>query len=799
MPKEETLPTRKKMRKGTHSCFECRRRKIRCIFQPENPDVCSECFARGSRCIDQEHANPDVIVDHRKNLRERVSRLEALVDSLLEEKTVKSESRSQSIADTSSPKAPNVYNKDTLPPTPLSSESPSNPLKLTHNQRAASKQGHHIPILSVFEDAINNDAEAHAKALSDPLQQSSTPKPDQAEDERYTVENQHDEDIVDSNPFVNSAKRERTKQALIAVLPPFDQLTKILHTNSDWWDVWRRKCMRSYGTEQTLSQFAAQALATGNVGAIATVVLSVGICLQDTEQVSRYFEAVDRWFLCDDEYAASLEGLECFVMKSKWYADVGQPRRAWIAYRKGLMYAQLMGLHRKRTASVAHESLWWALYHGDRFLSLLLGLPYGINDAHCDLTMFDMGESKYMHPMVCMVRLSQLAGKVIDRNQGVAEQSFAWALQLDQELDDLWKKFDPAWLDYTELLADIGSNSVELRERIMGQIVFHQIRVYLHLPFMLKSASNSRFSYSRTVTLNGSREVLRLYQVLRTGGVTPIYECKAIDFLGFTAAILMLIGMLNGSSAQSATSTSSSKTIEEDVRIIENCIDIFRRASSEKGGNVAAQSAEVLEKIMAKFKGTSSDADDLCNGPSSFVIPYFGTVSIKRGGQPVKGPPSSCRSPATVSSRSPSTSHQLFTPPSGRHSSSTSEIFSQPSKSLNFTPKTSMHTPMGATSVNLDPSPFVSYDGFYNWNNLNADDGSTTGTSVLDSHMHNEGMNGFSLPTNNFSWQNMPMDIDQDWSWFLNDAQTTQGVAPATPAQVVPLDAFNAQGFTGFG
>lgn len=178
--------------------------------------------------------------------------------------------------------------------------------------------------------------------MSDPLQQSSTPKPDQAEDERYTVENQHDEDIVDSNPFVNSAKRERTKQALIAVLPPFDQLTKILHTNSDWWDVWRRKCMRSYGTEQTLSQFAAQALATGNVGAIATVVLSVGICLQDTEQVSRYFEAVDRWFLCDDEYAASLEGLECFVMKSKWYADVGQPRRAWIAYRKGLMYAQLM-------------------------------------------------------------------------------------------------------------------------------------------------------------------------------------------------------------------------------------------------------------------------------------------------------------------------------------------------------------------------------------------------------------------------------------------------------------------------
>ena len=45
----------------------------------------------------------------------------------------------------------------------------------------------------------------------------------------------------------------------------------------------------------------------------------------------------------------------------------------------------------------------------------------------------------------------------------------------------------------------------------------------------------------------------------------------------------------------------------------------------------------------------------------------------------------------------------------------------------------------------------------------------------------------------------MPMDIDQDWSWFLNDAQTTQGMPTATPVQAVTLDALNAQGFTGFG
>lgn len=444
------------------------------------------------------------------------------------------------------------------------------------------------------------------------------------------------------------------------------------------------------------------------------------------------------------------------------------------------------------------------MYHGDRFLSLLLGLPYGISDSHCDLTMPDIGDGRYIHPLIGINKLSQLAGRVIDRNQGVAEQSFAWALQLDQELEDLWKRFDPAWLDYSELLADAQSNAAELRERLMGQMVFHQIRVYLHLPFMLKSGSNSRFSYSRTACLNGSRDVLRLYQALRTGTVQPLYECKAIDFIGFTAAVLIQIGLLNfGMNTQSSTNP---KEIEEDVRLIEISIDIFRRASSEKGGKVAAQSAQVLEKMMGKFKGTNQEIDETCGGQSDFVIPYFGTISIKRGGQKVKGPQPPALSPSVLKARSPaatttSQSH-LYTPTSERNLSlsTSAEVFSQPTAtpSLNITPKTSLSpgttSSTAFTNFATDPSPFVSYDGFYNWNNLNADD------AGISTHVNDDSMNNFPLPTNNFSWQHMPMDIDQDWSWFLNDAQTSHGLGTGgVPAPSVPLDAFNAQGFTGFG
>ncbi|KAF2708550.1 hypothetical protein K504DRAFT_380369 [Pleomassaria siparia CBS 279.74] len=813
MPKQATdLAVRKKMRKGTHSCFECRRRKIRCIFPPDNSDVCSECFARGSRCVDQEHASPDVIVDHRKNLRERVSRLEALVDSLLEDKV------ERSVTDTSSSKTPNMATRDTFPPTPLSSDASSAVVHnaLQNTQRAPSDRGHHIPILSIFEDALN-DAEDQARTC--PSLRESLPVPGVPQQERITVTCKNLDDMMEENSLNYQAKRERAKQALMATLPPYDQLNKILASNSEWWQTWRRKCSGTSTSGQSLSSFASKALADGNIGAIGTVVLSVAICSADEGDVDRYIETVDRWVLSDDEYAATLEGMECLILKAKWYADVGQPRRAWIAHRKGLMYIQLMGLHRKRTTSAAHESVWWSLYHGDRFLSLLLGLPYGVSDSHCDLSLPDMPDGPYMAPLVFINKVSFLAGKVIDRNQGIAEQSYAWALQLDQELEDIWKQLDPAWLEFSELLADVEKNAAELRERLMAQIIYHQIRVYLHLPFMLKSQSNSRFAYSRTACLTGSREVLRMYQALRTGAVQPLYECKAVDFIGFTAAVLIQLGLFNFGAAKGAL---SAKEKESDVRLIEISIDIFRRASSEKGGKVALQSAEVLEKMLSKFKmdfaqgggkppgggcGGGGDCVDL----TEFVIPYFGTISIRRGGRPTMPSPvsNSRTTPVTLNPQSNLSSPSQFTPSSENGPSTNSQ---SPFSAATLTPRNnSTTTPATDTSSTFSFSnndPFVSYNGFYNWGNItdtattlnpSASTNGAAGTSGLGAHVNDDSMNNYPLPTNNFSWQNMPMDIDQDWSWFLNDHQAGSASASAQTGGQTVGDQFTQSGFVGFG
>lgn len=719
MPKSTSpdLALRKKMRKGTHSCFECRRRKIRCIFPPDNPNVCSECFARGSRCIDQEHAAADVIVDHRKNLRERVSRLEALVDSLLEEHTDKGPA--ETVRD-------HPAYSDPLPPTPLSSEASSSapgPIPTGHPGTA--------PLLSVFEDALNNTESHYAtsEVSYSAKDGASTPSRVVPEPFRITCSEDHRlaDDCGEKSESASKLKRERARQALIEVLPPYDQLNAILNSNSEWWATWRKKTTGTSGN-LTLPQYAAHALLDGSPGAVGILVLSVGVC-SESDDTDRYISTVDRWVISDDEYAATLEGMECLMLEAKWYTDIGQPRRAWLANRRGLMYAQLMGLHRKRTTSAAHESIWWSLYHVDRFLCLLLGLPYGVSDSHCDLTLAGVAESgPYMSPLNFANKISMVAGKVIDRNQGIGKQSFAFALDLDQELEDLFKKLDPKWVDVSGAMIDGQTSAADLRERLLIQIMFHQIRVYLHLPFMLKSTNNPRFGYSRTACITGSREMLRLYQVLRCGTEEPLYECKAIDFLGFTAAVLLMLGMFGPS-----ISAPSPQEQEKDWRLIEICMDIFRRASTEKGGKVAAQSYAVLEK-MRRAKQTDCEGKEEPDCLSSFVIPYFGTISIRRGDKLVPHPKANKSTPTSSSA-----SITEYTPPVD-----TDSMFGQT---------------MGCASQdNFNPEPFVAYDGFYLQNNN-------------ITQLNEDGMGAFPLATNNFSWQNIPMDIDQDWSWFLNDGQ----------------------------
>jgi hypothetical protein len=74
---------RRKIRKGTQSCWECKRRKVRCVFG-SSAYACNDCRRRGSTCITQEY--PDKTVSASSNgLEGRLRRVEGLLEQLLDQ------------------------------------------------------------------------------------------------------------------------------------------------------------------------------------------------------------------------------------------------------------------------------------------------------------------------------------------------------------------------------------------------------------------------------------------------------------------------------------------------------------------------------------------------------------------------------------------------------------------------------------------------------------------------------------------------------------------------------------------
>lgn len=52
---QASISRRRRLRKGTSSCWECRRRKIRCIYATSEDAVCIGCARRFTDCVTQDH------------------------------------------------------------------------------------------------------------------------------------------------------------------------------------------------------------------------------------------------------------------------------------------------------------------------------------------------------------------------------------------------------------------------------------------------------------------------------------------------------------------------------------------------------------------------------------------------------------------------------------------------------------------------------------------------------------------------------------------------------------------------
>ena len=107
----------KRLRLGTKSCAECRRRKVRCIFEP-NTKVCKECSAHESECISQQQfvqATKKAPDGEGTDVQVKLQNLEEMVHRLCEAMNMKAESSNCSPFETSAAEALTSLSSSYLP------------------------------------------------------------------------------------------------------------------------------------------------------------------------------------------------------------------------------------------------------------------------------------------------------------------------------------------------------------------------------------------------------------------------------------------------------------------------------------------------------------------------------------------------------------------------------------------------------------------------------------------------------------------------------------------------------------
>jgi hypothetical protein len=338
--------------------------------------------------------------------------------------------------------------------------------------------------------------------------------------------------------------------------------------------------------------------------------------------------SIDRVVISDTEYSSSFQGIEVMFMQAECYVNLGQPQKAWLLVHRAISAAQLLGLHRDGNIRVTdgedrmtieqRRHAWSKLTMVDRFLSIVLGLPSAVSYDPCD----SRATSEYSHITIDTYRqeLFMIAGHILERNKACPNLSTSTTLAIDRELDALDMCL-PHELRSMDSILSTGFTAGDTSHRLMTRFWHHQLKVFLHLPFALRSEFQPEFERSHQACFSASRQMLRLYHAMRLDSANASHMCRIIDFQAFTAALLLLLGCLGYGSC---SSLSEKEHDEEDLGLIDLTSDILKRASEEYGGIVAAQSAQVLVRLRSAGNSHPATGSEL----EKIAVPYFGMISI---------------------------------------------------------------------------------------------------------------------------------------------------------------------------
>ncbi|KAK5031782.1 hypothetical protein LTS07_004402 [Exophiala sideris] len=571
---------RKKLRRAVNSCGECRRRKIRCDLNITSSEICTNCASRNATCESwQDH--DETTESNDPSLLARLERVEKLPDGLTHTDD------------------PSLTER-----TPLHSGSVTTPIAGDDNP----------PVISLFDNAIFRRHERVTPSHGTEESSNSTHSPTDATSEKLRLT------LVSLLPCQEDAD-------LVAASTNGWALRQVLYTDSAAFDI--------------------AAVSREKAVVVARTLLYLAVCLQQLPPaydwskfrfkcsactvLHKYLSTVADLVTCKDDLACTMEGVECLLLQSIFYINDGNLRRAWLAGRRALNIAQFLGIQKRFLRVVrqidsekknkASIILWLKIVMVDRYLALVLGFPSGVGEDCFGEEEDLLKPVEDLHD-VFERRLSIVSGMISQRNSKDLPPSYTTTLDIDEQLDKLAKDMPQTWFSIPSFSTGKGiSADIKDFEMMMNQIWFFQLTQMLHLPFMLRAFTESRYEYSKITCINASREMLQRYLALRGTDYKQLHA-RVVDFATVIAAVVLILNRVG--SARNANKDISNRT-EDDTSLVKRVLESMRIVGRGERDILARQGAELMEALLA------IDVDGTGVRPRRDIrltVPFIGTVTI---------------------------------------------------------------------------------------------------------------------------------------------------------------------------
>jgi hypothetical protein len=352
----------------------------------------------------------------------------------------------------------------------------------------------------------------------------------------------------------------------------------------------------------------------------------------------------------NDELVGCAEGLECLILECTFQGNSGNLRRALVVARRAMVIAQLMGMHRARCLPVKQldpntrfnpHFVWYRLLFVDRHLCMMLGLPQGSHD----MSMVNEEALASDTPLGRLERMHcAIASRILDRNEMDSSLAdFAITQQIDLELRNAANSLpSKLWLPPNiSLLKDTDEAFFETT-RLITQLFHYNLLNQLHLPYMLRSSREKKYSYSKISCVNSSRETLSRFITFRSFNQVA-FCCRGVDFFALVAAMTLILAHLDSHRNKDDNFLvhqrfSDRAMVEGVLENMENLnklnMDILSHKCSEVLQNLLDIETHVAEGRSYRPNGWAGSVTASDDGDNTLriSIPYFGTIKITQEG-----------------------------------------------------------------------------------------------------------------------------------------------------------------------